>query len=62
MPRDYRGEVDVFGVYSPQLDEVFIVPVNDVATRLCSLRLAPPRNNQAVGIRWAEPYRLKPVE
>jgi hypothetical protein len=60
-PRDYRGEVDVFGVYSPQLDAVFIVPVDDVATRLCHLRLAPTRNGQAKGIRWAEPYRLKAV-
>src|SRR5258708_2189714 len=38
-PRDYRGEIDVFGVYSPTLDEVYIVPVGDVATRLCHLRL-----------------------
>jgi hypothetical protein len=58
-PRDYRGEVDVFGVYSPQLDQVFIVPVGDVATRLCHLRLEPTRNGQAKGIRWAEPYRLQ---
>jgi hypothetical protein len=60
--RDYRGEIDVFGVYSPELHEVFIVPVDHVATRLCSLRLAPTRNNQAAGIRWADSYRLRPVE
>jgi hypothetical protein len=60
-PRDYRGEVDVFGVYSPELDTVFVVPVNHVATRLCHLRLEPPKNNQAVGIRWADMYRLRPV-
>jgi hypothetical protein len=58
--RDYRGQVDVFGVYSPRLHEVFIVPVEDVATRLCSLRLEPARNNQTKGIRWAEEYRLRP--
>ncbi|MEY2433798.1 MAG: hypothetical protein QOC92_3523 [Acidimicrobiaceae bacterium] len=62
VPRDYRGEIDVFAVYSPQLDEVFVVPVDDVATRGCHLRLEPTRNNQAAGIRWAEPYRLRPVQ
>ena len=59
--RDYRGQIDVFGVYSPERNEVFIVPVEDVATRLCSLRLEPTRNNQAIGIRWAEQYRLSPL-
>jgi hypothetical protein len=61
LPRDYRGEVDVFGVHSSALNEVFIVPVQDVATRLCHLRLEPTRNNQAKGVRWAEPYRLRPL-
>lgn len=58
--RDYHGEVDVFGVYSPELNEVFIVPVDDVATRACHLRLEPARNNQSVGVRWADQYRLRP--
>jgi hypothetical protein len=60
-PRDYRGQIDVFAVYSAQLDAVFIVPVEDVGTRLCHLRLEPTRNNQTMGIRWAETYRLQPL-
>ena len=56
--REYRTEVDVFGVYSPELSEVFIVPVEDVATRACHLRLEPARNNQTVGVRWATDYRI----
>jgi hypothetical protein len=44
------------------LDEVFIVPIDDVGTRGCHLRLEPTRNSQAAGIRWAEPYRLRPVQ
>jgi hypothetical protein len=59
--RDYRGEIDVFGVCSPELDEVFVVPVDEVATRLCHLRLEPPRNNEGLKIRWAADYRLHPV-
>jgi PD-(D/E)XK nuclease superfamily protein len=61
-PRDYRGEVDVFAVYSPQLGDVFLVPVADVGLRGCHLRLDATRNNQARGIRWAEDYRLRERE
>ncbi|HZN14461.1 MAG TPA: group I intron-associated PD-(D/E)XK endonuclease [Acidimicrobiales bacterium] len=61
VPVSYAGEVDVFGVYSPELDCVFIVPVDDAPTRRCFLRVAPPRNGQAKTVRWAEPYRLTPV-
>jgi hypothetical protein len=59
-PHDYRGQVDLFGVYSPDLEAVFMVPLGDVPTRLAHLRLEPPRNGQGQGIRWAEPYRLGP--
>jgi hypothetical protein len=60
VPKEYAGEIDVFGVYSPELDAVFIVPIDDVPTRFCFLRVAPPANNQQRGIRWAAPYRLAP--
>src|SRR5437870_1083507 len=56
--RDYRGEVDLFGVYSPELDRVFMVPVGDVPLRLGHLRLRPARNGQAKRIRWANEYAL----
>lgn len=58
---DYRGEVDVFGVYSPELERVFVVPVGDVAARKGFLRIEAPRNGQHRKVRWAEPYRVKAV-
>ncbi|MBV8957740.1 MAG: hypothetical protein JO054_03415 [Actinobacteria bacterium] len=58
QPRDYRGEVDVFGVYSPELDQVFIVPVDVAPVRGCTLRLGPARNGQAKGVHWAKDYLL----
>ena len=57
-PKDYRGEVDLFGVYSPELDQVFLVPVDEVPTRYGSLRMDPPRNGQVKGVRWAADYQL----
>jgi hypothetical protein len=57
---DYRGQVEAFGVYSPQLDEVFLVPIDDVPLRMCRLRIEPARNNQASRIRWAADYLVGP--
>jgi len=58
--KDYRADVDVFGVYSPELDQVFLVPVGDVPARAGHLRLRPTRNGQAKGVRWARDYLLAP--
>ena len=57
----YRGEVDYFGVYCPENESVYLVPIDDVScTRVCSLRMTPPKNNQAKRIRWAEQYLVVP--
>lgn len=61
MQRDYRGEVEYFGVYSPELDRCFLVPVGHVPSRGAHLRLEPTRNNQHRGIRWAVEYLLPGV-
>jgi hypothetical protein len=60
LPRAYEGEVDEFGVYSPDLNLVYLVPAVGLPTRFCSLRLAPTRNGQAKGVWWAERYVLGP--
>src|SRR2546425_3007904 len=59
--KDYRGEIDLFGVYSPELDTVYLVPVGHTATRACSLRLAPARNGQTRGVRFAVDYLVQPT-
>jgi len=56
VPEDYRGQVDAFGVYSPELDSVYLVPVDDVALRRGFLRVEPSRNGQRAGIRQAADY------
>jgi len=56
--KDYRGEADFFGVYSPELKRVFLVPVDEVPFRAGHLRLGPARNGQAKGIRRARDYLL----
>ncbi|MFN2640513.1 MAG: group I intron-associated PD-(D/E)XK endonuclease [Actinomycetota bacterium] len=54
--RAYKGEADLFGVYSPDNGGVNLVPVDAVGNRLGSLRVDPTRNNQSEKIRWARDY------
>jgi hypothetical protein len=56
--RDYRGRADVFGVFCPALERVFIVPVEDTARYKTSLRLRPARNNQERRVRYADDYDI----
>jgi hypothetical protein len=57
-PKDYRGQVEFFGVYCHDTSSAYLVPVDHVPSRVGHLRLRPPLNNQRHGIRWAEEYRL----
>jgi hypothetical protein len=58
IPKDYRGDIDFFGVYCHDLESTFLVPVGVVPLRAGYLRVRPTRNGQAQNIRWAEQYRL----
>ncbi len=60
VPLHYRGEIDRFGVYSPELNLVYLVPVADVALRRGFLRHEPARNGQRAGVRWAADYLIGP--
>jgi hypothetical protein len=55
----YLGRADVFGVHAPQLDRVFVVPVEGCAQLQARLRLTPPRNNQTRRIRFASDYAVE---
>jgi hypothetical protein len=57
-PQDYAGRADVFGVYCPAIERVFMVPVEDTARGKTSLRLTPARNGQERRIRFADDYDL----
>jgi hypothetical protein len=54
----YHGQVDQFAVYCPDLEKVYVVPAGDLPGEMASLRLAPPRNGQTSGIRWARDFEL----
>jgi PD-(D/E)XK nuclease superfamily protein len=54
----YLGLADLFGVYSPLTDTVYLVPVDELATFEGRLRLQPTRNNQRCGVRMAADYEI----
>jgi hypothetical protein len=59
-PRDYAGEIDTFGVYSPAQNLVYLVPVAGSPKRYGSLRLVSARNGQVKRVWWAADYLLGP--
>ena len=57
---DYRGQIDIFGVYCPETDGVYLVPLTAVGIRVGALRVQPTRNNQRKKISWAQDFELRP--
>ena len=53
----YEGRADVFGVYFPMNQQVYVIPVGTLRTE-CRLRLEPTRNNQKRRVRFAEDYEV----
>ncbi|MBO0778298.1 MAG: hypothetical protein J2P37_05665 [Ktedonobacteraceae bacterium] len=57
--KGYRGEADYFGVYSPEMGKVYLVPVEDVPiASSATLSLYPTKNNQQKGVKWAKDYEI----
>jgi hypothetical protein len=53
-------EVDAIGLYAPSTDRCYLIPINEVeGLAAVMLRVAPTRNNQALGIRWAREYEFR---
>ena len=55
----YTGQIDYFGVYCPQNDKTYLVPVSDVGTREGLLRLKPMKKKNSKIFRDADNYELK---
>jgi hypothetical protein len=57
-PRSYLGLADIFGIYFPPEDSVYLVPIDGVAEFEGRLRLVPARNNQKRKIRFAADFEV----
>lgn len=56
LDKSYIGEIDYFAVYVPEINTVFLVPVNDVGEKKGYLRLLLPANKQKKHINYAYKY------
>jgi len=56
--RDYRGQIEYFAVYCPEMKKVYLVPIDHVGTANAKLRLVPTKNKQEKNVRWAKDYEL----
>jgi hypothetical protein len=57
--RSYVGLADVFGVWVPELDRVYVIAVGDCPRYRGYLRLVPTRNSQSKGVRYAGDYAVE---
>jgi hypothetical protein len=57
-PISYLGKIDVFAVWSPDLNKVYIVPIEIAATTATSLRVEATKNNQTKGVLFASVYEV----
>jgi len=57
-PQSYLGLADIFAVYFPPRQTVYLVPIDGVAAFEGRLRLEPTRNNQRRGIRFAAEFEI----
>ncbi len=58
----YDGQVDIFAVYCPTLDKVYLVPISETtqnnSSRTTALRVEKAKNNQSNKVRLACNYEL----
>jgi PD-(D/E)XK endonuclease len=54
----YFGLADLFGVYCPPTDSVYLVPVLEAPPSNTFLRLEPTRNNQRRAVRFAADFHI----
>ena len=57
-PQSYHGLADIFGVYFPAEQSVYLIPIDGVARLEGRLRIQPTRNNQKRGIRYAADFEI----
>jgi hypothetical protein len=57
-PQSYKGLADIFGVFFPPKQSVYLVPIDGVANFEGRLRLDPTLNNQRRRVRMAADFEL----
>lgn len=53
----YTGEIDFFAVYSPDLEETYVIPEEDTPETTMGLRVSPAKK-KSPNINWAKDYLI----
>ena len=53
-----QNEIDAFAAYCADTDRCYYLPIEAFPRRAIQLRLAPTRNNRALGVNWARDYEF----
>jgi PD-(D/E)XK endonuclease len=54
----YTGLIDLFAVYYPVTDDVFLIPIDEITSSKPLLRLVDTCNNQSKKVKYARDYIL----
>lgn len=54
----YKGQCDYFGVFCPDTDKAYLVPVDKIGSLQGNLRVDPSKNGQKVGIVLAKDFEI----
>lgn len=54
----YKGQVEYFGVFVPELNSCYLVPIDHANETEMSFRIEPTKNNQDAYAKWAEDYKI----
>ena len=58
--QNYKGQVDIFLIYCPDNEKIYIASVDDFPPHKFHLRINPPQVNRK-NIRWAKDYEFNGV-
>jgi PD-(D/E)XK endonuclease len=57
LRRKYTAdEIDAFAAYCQELDRCFFLPIEDCPQNEVRLRIGPTKNNQKLGVTWADDF------
>jgi hypothetical protein len=52
----YTDEIDYFGVYCPDVDATYLIPISELPVQQGMLRVEPAKNGQLRKMRWADQF------
>ena len=57
----YEGKIDLFAVFAPIREEIYLIPIEDVGETQMTIRYAAAGNGNTKRVNWYEEYLLDEV-